>query len=803
MQNNNIEELNDHIKDEEETFDIKEYLFKLISKWYWFALFAFIGISAGYLFSKMTPAKYKMNSSILVKDDEGGMSMDNLFDGLDLGGKTNVENHILMLQSYSLNQEAVRKLNLNVSWFNKGLFKDQELYGTYPFKVILNTELRNVAGIKIFISPIDDKKYNLSIKGNYIDKKSGEKYKVNYKEKGQFGIPFQTQLFNFIITKNKEFEKLNEDPNYYFIINDLSKLTKAYINNLSVSLANKDANGIILTLEETVPQRGVDYLNALTSAYLRYGLEEKNRTSENTVRFIDNQIQGVIDSLKIAGTQFTKFRSEKGIVDLSAEAQQVIERVKDLQVEKELAQRKLDYFKSLQNYMTDADQMKNIAAPSVLGIADAGLNALVVKLGDLYSKRSSMSFVVKDENPALLMINKEIDNCLQSLGENIKNLLKNTTIELKSINSQLSDIEMHQATLPKTEQELINIKRNFDLNNDLYTYLLQKRAEAAITTASNVPDANILDPSSLDTTEQTGPKTILNLIIGIIFGLAIPFIYIIVSDYLDDTIKGIEVLEKSCKLPIAAEIARNRHNMDIPIVKYPRSSIAETFRKLRVNLQYLSESKNCKVIAIHSTIPGEGKSFTSSNLASILALDNKKVLLVGCDLRKPRLHKIFNSSNDKGLSSFLIDRNLYSEIILPTDQNNLFHTNSGPIPPNPSELIGNGKFKKFIEQAKKEFDYIVLDNAPVSLVVDGFLIGEYADTNLIVVRQGYSNIKQISFLNSLKNKEKFNNPAIILNDTISNRYSSSYRNINGYDNSYYEDSEIKRSLWKRIFNKTA
>ncbi len=792
----NVDEIIKAIK-EENTIDTREIIYKIVSKWYWFVLCGFIGVVGGFLYTRIVPEKYEMNASVIIKDEDKGMSIDKIFSGLNMGSKANVENHILMLQSFALNNEALRNLNLEVSWFSKGVFRDQEFYKNYPYLLKLNHKDKNVEDIKVNIIPLSENTFRIKAKGKY--KEDGINYKVNLEQSGEFGRAFYSSDFSFTLSENPDFIEREDNDEYYFVVNNTSDLTKNYMERLGIDMVDEDADGILLSLEDRIPQRGVDYLNELIKSYLKYGLEEKNRTSQNTVHFIDGQIQNIVDSLKNAGNEFSNFRSQKGIVDLSQESKQVIERTKDLQVEKEMAERKVEYFKNLQRYMKDSNQMLSIASPSVLGIEDAGLNALVIKMVDLYSKKSSMSYVVKEENPALQMINNEIRTCQATLSENIKNLLKNTVVELNNINIQLDKIEMHLADLPKTEQQLINIKRSFDLNNELYTFLLQKRAEAAITKASNVPDANIMDIARLDTVEKKWPMNKIVLFLGLLLGMIIPLVIIMITDYFDDTIKSREELEKLCTLPVAAEIGRNKYNIDIPVYKYPRSVIAETFRSLRVNLEYLSDTKGPQIIAVHSMMPGEGKSFTALNLSSILAMNNKKVLLVGCDLRKPRLYKVFNGQNTKGLSSFLIDRHMYRELINETDQKNLFFTNSGTIPPNPSELIGNGKFKKFIEEAKKDFDYVILDNAPFLLVVDGLMVGEYADVNLIVVKQGYSSNKLILNLNKMKDNEKFKNPAIVLNDTVKKIYSYHKKNYNGY----YEESARKSNSWNKLSKHSA
>lgn len=795
----NINEILEYI-DNDDQINIKKILFRLLSKWYWFVIFACSGLGIGLLMTKRSPASYKMSASVLINSEQKGLSAESFFEGFDFSDKTNVENHILMLSSYTLNHQALKNLHLEVSWYKKGFFKDEDLYTQIPYKVSLTPNATNIHHAPVYIFPQDENSYILRAEIPWVV--DGSAKDITVELQGRFGEPLVSDYFNLTINQLTSYVA-SQDPCCYFIVNDINGLTKSYMSRLEVSQATKKADGILLTLEERNPQRGVDYMNELINVYIKYGLAEKNKMSDNTVRFIDAQLQGIMDSLNIAGELFSQFRSRKGIVDLSQKATQVAEKLQQLETERKMTERRMEYFKNLHSYMNNAEQMQLMAAPSVVGITDAGLNAQVVKLAELYSERSSLRFTVKEKNPALVMLNKEISNTLKSLEENIKNLLFNTQNEYENIDGQLKSIHAELAGLPKTEQELINIKRSFDLNNELYTFLLQKRAEAAITRASNVPDANILDPARIETVQQTGPKKSMNMMIGLVIGLAIPFITIILSDYFNDTITSREDLEKLCKLPLTTEIAHNKYPIEIPVLEHPRSGIAETFRALRMNLKYMANEAPARVVSLHSMVSGEGKTFCSLNLSAILALDNKKVLLVGCDLRKPRLHTVFSSANDIGLSTYLIGQDSFEEILRPTQQDNLKFVNSGPIPPNPSELIGNGRFATFIEQAKERFDYIILDNAPLSLVVDGFLIGEYADVNLLVLRQNYSLSKQVEYINQLKGKENFKHPGIILNDTLYHGYGNSYsyksyKYYTEYGQGYYDDSYEPKGFWGRV-----
>jgi capsular exopolysaccharide synthesis family protein len=802
----NMNEMMEYFEMEEGT-NIKEFLFRLLSKWYWFVLFGFLGLSGGYLMSKFSQPSYKVGSTVLVMEESQSMGLDQMFEGFDLGNKTNIENHILMLQSYTLNRKALDNLNRETSWFSEGVFTDASLYGDYPYRVEQNASHKNTCGIPIHIQPIDWEHYQITAVGEVMNK--GSKLSLDLKAKGTFGMPFENEYFSFTISRNTSFGG-DEDKDYYFVFNDLKGLTKSYMSRLEVNLASKKADGITLSIQGSNPAREVDYMNELIRVYMDYGLSEKNRTSENTVRFIDEQLNQIVDSLSLAGQNFSDFRSKNGIIDLGQEGSLVVEKLEKLESEKVLAERRLEYFRNLKTYMGDAEQMKLVVSPSVVGIVDVGLTSQVLKLAELYARKSTLSFIAMEKNPSILMLDNEIANSLSSLDENLKNLISNAEVELKSLYRQMDKIGLQLASLPKTEQKLINIKRRFDLNNELYTFLLQKRAEAAITTASNVSDAQVLDPARIETSVRVGPKTTINLLVGLILGLAIPFVVIVVGDYFNDTIKSKEDIEKESKLPIMAEIAHSSYKTEIPVILHPRSGIAESFRGLRTNLHYLfRQNSGCKVLGVHSMIPGEGKTFTSLNLASIIAMDSKKVLLMGCDLRKPRLHSIFNVDNKSGLSTYLIGQDSLSSIILPTDQENLFFVNSGPVPPNPAELLGNGEFEKFIEEAKQKFDYIVMDNAPVSLVTDGILSGKYADANLFVLRQDFSNKNQIKFINQLSEKESLNKIGIILNDAVFNGYgySSSYGSFGygysygNYGNGYYDEDHQPRTWKQKLYAK--
>ncbi len=762
---------------QEQPLDIKELLYKILNKWYWFAICGFLGLSASWIYNRYSVSIWQVEATILVSDASKKPGIDNLFESFSLAPKINMQNHIELLKSYNLNRKAIENLGWRTSWFRKGQFIDSEFYKDEPFHVVELQGWYNEFGIPIHIKTISEDLFEVSC--SYIEKIDGTARNIDLKQKGKLGVPFVSPKFCFTLEKGAG--KIEAGATYFFKFNDTNSLSLSYSKSakLTVNLTDKTAEILKLTVKGTQPAREVDFLNELAKVYIQFGLREKNRTSENTVEFIETQLTGIADSLRIAGQSFTNFRAENQIVDLSKEGSLVMDKVNSLESEKAIAEIRLVYYQSLKKYIKDADAIKQAVSPSVIGIVDPALNGMVMKLAELYNRREVLSFTVQDKNPALVMLDNEIVSTRNNLGENLTNLESNAKVELESLKKRINEVNKLAKQLPQTEQQFINYKRRFDVNNDLYTFLLTKKAEAAISRASNVADSQVIDEARLETASIIGPNRFLNLLIGLFLGLGTPLLVIILTDYFNDTIKNREEVERSTNLPIVGEIGHNRYDKEFVTIEHPRSEIAESFRGLRTNLQYILKGHLNNVIGIHSTIPGEGKSFISLNLATIIAMNDKKVLLVATDMRKPRLNALFDIDHKQtGLSTYLINRDTFSEVIRTTHIPNLSFVSSGPIPPNPSELLENGGFERFIAEAKKTFDYVIIDNAPVPVVTDGLISARYCDSNIFVIRQDYSHLTQVSYIDQLSSKEMMPKVCLVINDVEIHGYG--YRNKYGY-----------------------
>jgi len=383
------------------------------------------------------------------------------------------------------------------------------------------------------------------------------------------------------------------------------------------------------------------------------------------------------------------------------------------------------------------------------------------------------------------MLQNELELLKASLKEQVSTGQNLNDINQQKLNQEIAVIEKEINRLPQNERSLVNIEREYKLNNELYTFLLEKRAEAGITKASNVSKNKVLDVAIAQNAQQQTPKRSQNYLIALVLGLGIPGGIILLFEFFNNKIEDKKDIERNTRIPVIGTIGHNDSHHSVPVYIDPKGSLAESLRSLRTNLQYVLREKDQKVVMITSTISGEGKTFAAVNLAAIMAMGNRKVLLVGLDLRKPSLHRIFETPNETGLSTYLIEQTEYDQIIKTTYIENLYLAPSGPIPPNPAELIETKRMEAFFEHAQKEFDYIIIDTPPVALVTDSILISQYADASIFMIRQKYSSKHVFELMNTIEVNKKMQHVNILVNDLkIPKYYGYSYGYAYGYGYGY-------------------
>ncbi|MFO7868131.1 MAG: polysaccharide biosynthesis tyrosine autokinase [Bacteroidales bacterium] len=805
--------------EEEENINIQKYIFLFLANWRWFVITILFGLIIAFVVNRYSTPVYETKNTVMVTEKEDAMgAMSSIMKELGtLGGGSNqnIDNFIGILQSYTLTKQTLERLNYQISYRHEGRVNDVEIYNECPIRIELDTVFKErikeleVEFEDIFITILSSKKYQLNIPR---DSNSVSKTLL-------FNQQYTSDEYVFSVVKSDAFEiseKNNKDniidETYIATINNYHKLTRQYLNNLTVEASFKKGTILDLTFQGTVPEKVVNYLNTLILVAIENDLKEKNKTSYKTIEFIDSQLMEIVDSLNKAEQNLETFRSANKIIDLSIEGSALFEKIEEFQSQKSMLEIRLKYYQYILKTIQKKDNLQDMISPSVIGVQDPSLNSLITQLGELYAEKQVIKYSATDQNPSLKLINIKINNTIESLIDNVHNLIESTKLELDEIDKEIAKLNINIKKLPKTERELINIQRRFELNDNIYNYLLQKRAEVGITKAANLPDLKFIDEAFIENTKLISPKRALNYLIALFLACFIPGIIIILRDFLNNKIVEREEIEQSCSIPILGSVAHNRREEEfVPVKKHPKSSIAESFRTIRTSISFFLKriKYSTPIISFTSTVSGEGKTFCALNLATMIAMNNKRVLIVGLDLRKPRLHTMINTNFTLGVTNFLIGKNTIEDITIKSDiSQNLDIILSGPVPPNPLELIESKEFSLFIDQIQNQkYDYIIFDTPPIGLVADTLSISKHSDLNVFVMRQNYTNKNSLKFINDVHKEGKVVNLSILINDVdMINSYGYRYGKYGQqYGYGYYDDEHLMETnffkrIYKNIFN---
>lgn len=792
---------------EEDSIDIKKYIFLILSRWWLFGIAIFISLTIAYLINRYSAEVYQVSSSMVIGEEgtQAG-SIESMLYELTRAKKSRrkamVENEISILRSYSLSRMAIEELpEFNTTYMAVGRrgIAESQLYKNCPFVVIPDTLGSNAQGFKVNVIILSKEKYRIE-----LDIGKG------FSQELSFGEPFIHDLFNFTIyLKDDENCKLRAyfPQKYYFFFNNVHGMANGLRSRLFVDVNAERGSIITLSMSGAVPAQISDYLNKLSEVYIRSNLNEKNAVSDNTIDFIDQQLKGIVDSLESAGIRLQQFRSNNKLIDLSKEGSFLFEQMEQLQADKALLEINLRYYNYLLDYIKTHQEAGDVIAPSVVGISDELLNSLVLNLNELSLQLSNYRSSVQENLPQTTALKGQINNVRNTLQENLASLIGASELSMENLNNRIRKIEGEIRKLPLTERQYINIQRDFNINDQIYTFLLEKRAEAGITKASNIADHKILDKALPNNAVRIKPKPSSNYMLSLVVGFLIPLVIIILREFFNNKILGKRDIENATSVPILGSVGHNEKHTEIPVFENPKTALSESFRALRANLHFMLKEKNEKVIAVSSTISGEGKTFCAVNLAAIMAMAGKKTLLVGLDLRRPKIHRIFNVNNDAGLSTFLAGRSEANDIVQTTNVESLSIVNSGPVPPNPAELIGSERLVEFIESMKTKFDYIVIDTPPIAIVTDALLLKDLINTYIFVIRHDYSDRSVLKLVDELYTRRGVSNMSILVNDiqvkgyygyNYSYNYGYGYGYTYRYGQSYYDTESEITGFWSKL-----
>lgn len=767
---------------EEKSLEIRYIITKYIRYWPWYVSFIVLFLIGTFLFHRYTADEFEVTGSMVVETNTSPearvLDRSNIF-----STGINLENDILRLRSKNLAREALRKLHFDVEYYAKTNIKAIELYGRSPVRIEVDwNHLQQLTDVPVLLEILSGTTFRLSPEESsfpdFNSAMAGGDESI-YHRTYQFGETIETARSKFIVhlvNPGRSREEL------VFRLKDPTALEETYAEDIQVFLQNEYSSVLHLSLTSKVVEKGRDYINALMEAYIAYDLKEKNKIQENTIAFIEEQLGFLEDSLQQKESELQNFKVKNKLLDVSAEFANILTKMNNLDALNAELDYQLEYFGQIRSYMEQKSKdFSGVIAPSVIGVADPLLNGLIQTLVTLSQDRRKLLATVNENHPEVLKIDVQMEKVRDALLENVVNLIANTRQKKRSIQQEISGYDAEFATLPESESEYSGIYREFALRESLYTYLLEKRAEAGIARASNVSDNAILDYAKIGI--LVFPKKEQNYGLAIILGLLIPFGFVVVRDIFDETIKDQRDLKKHFMIPQLGVIGYSHKNTNKVVLDHPKSAVAESFRSLRSAITYLASEKKTKSILVTSSVSGEGKTFTSLNLASAMALGSKKTVVVGGDLRRSKLASYFGTSEKKGLSTYLTGKAGAAAIILPSEHENLWFVPSGAIPPNPAELLLTPRFNEFLAYLESRFDVVIFDTPPMGLVSETVDLMRLFDINLYVVRQNYTVKDHLVMINDLFNNKQVNNVYGVFNGIINSGYH--YEGYNyGYGNTY-------------------
>ena len=782
----------DNVTKRDEEINLSELIKPFTKKWYWFLVSIIVTTFIAIIYIKTTTPVYKIQSSVLIKDAKKMSSASGDFGVLSgLGGfagmgTNSIENELEIFKSKKIIEDVSKDLKLQVSIYSREKYHDLELYkDTNPFVV-------NIINEKPY-EQLPQKPINIKIQGDKITL-SSEEFKSNIVT--AFNKTISLPYANIIISKNSKFNfkkvRKLELKDLYFTYSDFESAIDNYQEFVKVELMDKDATVIGLSLEHPNIDKSKDILNKIVDVYNEYAISDKNTESKKTKDFIDERISLISTELGEVESDKERFKVDNNIVDIATEARvnlgisnETRRKSIELDTQVEISRMLLGFLDNQNNYQI---------LPTNIGLDNPAATSNITVYNKLVMDRSRLLENATQENPLVKEITKDLVSIRAALRESINRYIINLNTTRNQVDKENAYSDSEIKKVPRQEKLFRNIERQQQIKENLFLLLLQKREEAAISMAMSDNKARVVDNAYV-LKKPVAPKKLFSILGAWVIGFLLPFAYIYIKELLNNKLVSKHDLEKLTSTGILSEIPRLYKRDDELIQKNDVSPLAESFRILVTNLNFiLPKNQEGKTIFVTSTVKGEGKTFVSVNLALALSTPTKKVLVIGSDIRNPQLQR-YNTSmkNAKGLSEFLYGEvEDVKEIIHPSG----FHPNcdfiySGSIPPNPTDLLQNGRYSQLIESIKSDYDYVILDTAPLMLVTDSFLISDFADATIYVTRSEITEKGFMDFANRNIESGKIKNVGFVLNDV--------HRTNFGYGNKYGYGYQADQKKWWQFF----
>ena len=756
-----MEENNLNRERESESIDIKVLVEKFITRWRWFAVSVPLCLVIALLICQSRVPIYNVTGKVMISDSKKGeLGTNVMMKELGLAAADMfVENEIVELQSKNLMREVVEELDLNVRYVREGFLRDRELYNDSPVKVLVDNpgEIRDTS----FHVLLDTA--NLVILMNL----DGEKmWSGHYSESVPMGN------YNLSIEPNRKVtskEKIR--------VSSFRKTVNSFSGNLNVQILVKNTNSVLVSLKDAVPARGIAVINALVKRYNQNGVDNKRIVSEATVEFINERLDVINQELGKIERRAEDFKKTNKLTDITSDAAFVMERKKQSEAELMKLQTELDVLRSIRAAITQKRAEEFSLLPENLGLSDEGLNAGISRYNEMVLRRGKLLQSASESNPIVIGLNTQLQGLKKNIQETIANVESGLLIKLKSVEKENASVNELLTSVPTQEKQYRDIARQQELKENLFLFLMQKREEAEIAKLIYVATAKIIeDPSAGNAPVE--PNKALIMLVGLFLGVGIPVGIILLLEMLNDKVRSVDEVKRSLPFPVLGDIPELSQE-EVTLLR-ENFSLSESMQVVREKLNYMLGEKACPVLLVTSGVPGEGKTLVAAHLAKAYAKAGKKTLLVGCDLRNPRLHSYLHKNYSRGLSAYLAGMEPEWRRLVHLLEDNLSVLFGGDVPPNPVALLSSDRFKTLLEEVRGEYDCIILDTPPVGILADALTMVKQADACLCVVRLNVLPRGVLSSLRVLESEHHVTNCGVLVNGVSRRIHYYKY----GYGNYY-------------------
>ena len=779
---------------EDEKIDIQQLLFKYIIHWPWFVGAVLVCLIGAWIYLRMATPVYNISATVLIKDDKKGGNTGSMVGLEELGlsglisSSQNIDNELEVLRSKTLVKEVINLLNLYVSYTDEDGFPSKNMYKTSPVLVSLTPQEAEKLTDPMVVEMALYGEGGLEVNVTVGDK---EYQKLFEKLPAVFPMDEGTLAFfqspDSLSLKKDTMEASSNIRHITAKIKSPMKVARAYCENLKIEPTSKTTSVAVISLKNSSLQRGQDFINQLLEMYNRNTNNDKNEIAQKTAEFIDERINIISKELGSTEANLENFKRNAGITDLTSEAQIALTGNAEYEKNRVENRTQISLIEDLRKYIRGNEYE---VLPGNIGLQDPGLVATIERYNEMLVERKRLLRTSTENNPTIINLDTSIRAMKSNVQATLDGSLKGLLITKADLEREASRFSRRISDAPGQERQFVSIARQQEIKAGLYLMLLQKREENAIALAATANNAKIIDEAIADDI-PVSPKRRMIYLIALVLGIGIPVGIIYLIGLTKFKLEGRADVEKLTTIPIVGDIPltdeKNEKDGSIAVFENQNNLMSETFRNIRTNLQFMLQNDK-KVILVTSTVSGEGKSFISANLAISLSLLGKKVVIVGLDIRKPGLNKVFRlSTKEKGITLYLAnpETDLMS-LVQPSDINqNLYILPGGTVPPNPTELLARDGLDKAIEILKKSFDYVVLDTAPVGMVTDTLLIGRVADLSVYVCRADYTHKVEYTLINELAEEKKLPNLCTVINGVDLKRRKYGYYYGYGKYGKYY------------------